>query len=708
MKYSYNWLKDYYKSDKSVEQTGEDLVALGSDVEEILPKDTRVGEPPVEIAGSQVFQTGRSIEAQAFNGASKPHLKNQSRLNLNDSVLELEITPNRGDLLSHFGLARDLTAKAGRLLEKPELELKESSEKTADEIKIKIESDKCSLYLAKIIKGIKIAPSPKWLQDKLLAVGAKPINNVVDATNYIMLDLGHPLHAFDKSKIAGGEIVVKEIDADMEVVTLDGEARELISGMLGIWDGERPVAIAGVMGLKNSEVDQNTTDIALEAAVFDRKSVRKTAKLLNLKTEASARFERGVDGDGVRYAIDKAAKLIAELAGGEILSGIADAGKELRIKNKELRIEYEKINSYANLNLKKEKIDEILTNLGFIIKNDVAEIPAWRHDIAIWQDLAEEIYRINGLEKIPSVPLPEMQKAVAGDYHKKEKIKDYLAEIGLDEAISYTFLSDADVVAAKLDPSDLLEVANPVQDENRYLRNSLIPGLLRAIAKNPSFDDIEFFELGNVFGSSPEIKNEKEPTLSDRQGVERVVESDEWTSLALATSGKSARGASKIVTILSEKLKVKSDKFRIHEIDREELKRFKIKKPFVSVAEVKISDLLSDSKFNDLRLKVSDKKIEYRPISKFPPAKRDLAFVVGGNVFASEIRNLILETSPKAVLVEIFDEFIDKRFGENKKSVAFHVWLQDLNKTLSDNEAEKEISKIVSTLSDKFGAKLRD
>lgn len=793
MKYLFSWLKDYYQTDKTVKQTGEDLVSLGSDVEGVVssrPIDEKViavkivniephpnadrlrlatvsdgkidttlvcGAPNIEIGQVvPMAQIGarlddievkeveiRGIKSAGMLCSEKELALGGDHAGINilpvdiklgtkisdlitlDEVLELEITPNRGDLLSHFGLARDLSAKAGKLLEKPELEFKESDKKASDVIKVEVQSDNCLLYLARVIVGVKIAPSPKWLQTKLIAVGAKPINNVVDATNYIMLDLGHPLHAFDEKKISpachredegrgdldcfsspAGEarndtrrqIIVKEFAEDMEVVTLDGEAREVIAGMLGIWDGKRPVAIAGVMGLANSEVDSETKDIVLEAAVFDRKSIRKTAKLLNLKTEASARFERGVDEDGVKYAIDKAAKMIAELAGGEILSGIADIGKELRItrlqapkrsdggqENKELRIEYEKINSYANLNLKEEKIDKILTNLGFNIKNSVAEIPAWRHDIAIWQDLAEEIYRINGLKKISPEPLSEMQKAKPSDYYKKEKIKDCLAELGLDEAISYTFLSDADVIAAKLDPTDLLEVANPVQDENRYLRNSLIPGLLKAVAKNPSFDDIEFFELGNVFSKT-----------------------DEWTSLAIATSGKSARKSSKIVSILADILGVKGEVFKVYEIDREELKRFKIKKPFVSIAEARVSDLLSGGKFDDLKLLIPDNKIEYRPISKFPPVKRDLAFVVDVKIPALEIKNSILEISPNLVLVEIFDEFINDRFGKDKKSIAFHVWLQNLDKTLSDGEANTEISNIISTLLEKFGAKLRD
>jgi len=769
MKYSYNWLKDYYKADMSAEQTGEDLVLLGSDVEEVSSfppidekiiavkitkitphpnadklrlatiaggeKETTVvcGAPNIEVGQICCFaQVGAKvrdfeIEEAEIRGVKSPGMLLSPReLEISedhrgiyilpedtelgarvgeilgkDQVFDLEITPNRGDLLSHFGLARDLAAKYGQRLEKPVLQNSHAEPGSAskilkqvqddkkvqaqDDIKVTIESPKCSLYLAKVIEKVKIAPSPKWLQDKLIAVGAKPINNIVDVTNYIMLDLGHPLHAFDKSKISDNAIVVKEFSADTDVVTLDGEARTVLPQMLGIWDGERPVAIAGIMGLKNSEVDENTTDIVLEAAVFERKSVRKTAKLLNLKTEASARFERGVDSEGAKYAIDKAAKLIQEIAGGEIRPVVMAENKSVipdSIRN--LKIPYDKINSYANLNLEKKEIDEILENLGFQVESGEAAVPSWRHDIEIWQDLAEEVYRINGLDKIVPLPLREMQKSEPSDYFKKEKIKDYLVELGLDEAISYTFLSDEDVVAAKLDSSDLLEVVNPVQDEIRYLRTSLIPGLLRAISKNPSFDDIEFFELGNIFSKE-----------------------NEWTSLGIATSGKSARKAEEIVDLLCKKFSFNIDAFKIYEINKEELKRFKVKKPAVFIVEAKMTDLFKSAQFDDLSLTISGKKVEYRPISKFPPVKRDLAFVVDEEIPSAEFGATILQVAPEAVLVELFDEFSSDKLGTGKKSLAYHVYLQKLEKTLENSEADEVVLKIVEEIKEKFGAELR-
>jgi len=779
MKYSYNWLKEYLKTDNSIEQIGEDLVSLGSDVDDIssfpqidekiiavkitkiephpnadrlkLPtiydgeKEIQIvcGAPNVEVGQIACFaQVGAKvrdfeIEEADIRGVKSPGMLCSPReLELSqdhrgihilpedtklgakvkdilggDSVLDLEITPNRGDLLSHFGLARDLSAKYGKKLEKPELhpvrdsrrqdaggegEAFDGSASISNGVKVEIKSEKCSLYMARVIKNVKIAPSPQWLVDRLIAVGAKPINNVVDVTNYIMLDLGHPLHAFDKAKIEGDQIIVKEIDTEMDVVTLDGEARAVLPEMLCIWDLNRPVAVAGVMGLGNSEVDDETTDIVLEAAVFDRKSIRKTAKLLNLRSEASARFERGIDDAGTEYAINKAANMIAEIAGGEVV-GEAVSCQPSAFSQPQITIEYDKINAYADLDLENNEIDEILQNLGFETQDGKATIPSWRHDIEIWQDLAEEVYRINGIEKIKQDALPEIEKPAPSDYYRKEAIKDYLVEQGLDETISYTFLSEADVAAAKIDTSDLLELANPVQEENRYLRNSLIPGLLKAVAKNPSFDDIEIFEIGSVFS-----KNE------------------EWFSLGIVTSGKSARKVEKIIDQLCEKFSFDRNLFSIYEIPQEDLKRFKIKKPSVSIAQADIRELLKEGNFQDLDLKIKKDMNDYRPISKYPPVKRDLAFLVKSDVsqvparnassiadVGGAIRNSILETSPKAILVELFDEFESDKLGVGMKSVAFHVWLEDIDKTLSDSEADEQISKIISVLKEKFEAEIR-
>jgi len=750
MKYLLSWLNDYYKTEKTAQEICDLITRLGSESEsqtlapgvdenvvsarvlEVKPHPNAdrlkiakisTGEEEIElVCGAPNLEPGQcvayarpgakikggKVEKATIRGVESPGMLLSERelgtgsdhsgikiLDQNtqlgcpllpkvsgDVVFEAEITPNRGDLASHFGLARDLNAAEFKKIEKTELKLAESKELAEKELKVELKSDECPLYLARKVVGVKIASSPDWLKTRLELLGVKPINNVVDVTNYIMLDLGHPLHGFDAKKIAGNKIIVRNLEKNEEVVTLDGAARELIEGMMVIADAERPIALAGVMGLKNSEIDDETTDVIIEAAIFDRKSIRKTAKLLGLVTEASFRFERGVDDGGVEYAINKAAKMMQEVAGGKILKGVVKAGQQ-RAQGVQ-KIEYEKIGKLVGQEYDKARVDEILASLGFEIEGGKAKIPSWRHDIEFWQDLAEEVARLDGLEKIKPEGLSQAKGKVSqSDWHKKEAIKDFLTSLGLAEALNYSFLSEAEISAAKLKAEDLLEVANPVQEENRYLRNSLIPRLLESIARNPSFDDIELFEIGNIFSKT-----------------------QEKTNLAIATAGK-GRKASKIVEILSEKLKVESEKFNFYEIPRDELNRFKIRKPSVSIAEADLGQILSQAKFAKLEVRQPAEEVKYRSVSSFPSVSRDLAFVISQDVTLEQVKDAILDTSGRVVLAEPFDEFEDPRFGEGKKSVAFHIYLQAEDKTLSDKEADNEIKKIVSALEEKFEAKLR-
>jgi phenylalanyl-tRNA synthetase beta chain len=759
MKYLKSWVEDYWKTEKSGDEIAKILSALGSETESVNlapivdenvvvarvlevkphPNADRLkivkiteGESEIEVvcgapnvAEGQCVAYARpgakiasgKVEKANIRGVESPGMLLSERelgigndhtgikvLDENISagspvlkhlqgeiIFEADITPNRGDLLSHFGLARDMSAyefsskvsqrrpaygMGGQAsgLEKPRVNVPEAHERADQEISVEIKTKNCPLYLARKVSGVKIGPSPDWLVKRLEAIGISSINNVVDVTNYIMLDLGHPLHAFDARKIAGDKIIVRDLEKNEEVVTLDGGARELIEGMMVIADEKLPIAVAGVMGLKNSEIDDSTLDVVIEAAVFDRKSIRKTAKLLGLVTEASYRFERGVDDASAEYALDKAAKMIREMAGGKILKGVVQAGKLSAISYQP--IEYERISKLIGVEYSKEKIDQILELLGFKIKNGQAIIPSWRHDISSWQDLAEEVARIDGIVKIKPEKLSGAKTEIEeSDWHKKEAVKDFLVSLGLNEALNYTFLSEEDVKAAKLKAGDLIEVANPIQEENRYLRNSLVPGLLKSISRNPSFDIVEFFEIGNVF----------------------------------STAGKGTRDAKQIANELLEKFGIEKDVWSVYQIDRDELSRFKIRKPSVSIAEADLTKIfpvvVSSSPVIASEAKQSE--ISYRPVSSFPSANRDLAFVVDAKTSLLEIRNLILEISPLAVLVEPFDEFKDPRFGKGKKSVAFHIYLQSQDKTLSDKEADDEIEKIVKSLEKKFSAQLR-
>jgi phenylalanyl-tRNA synthetase beta chain len=599
-----------------------------------------------------------------------------------DAIFDLEITPNRGDCLSHVGMARELSAVLDKKLD---LDIPKIDDKDSDFLIEILSPEKCPRYCGITISDIKIGPSPDWLVKKIEAMDGKSINNLVDITNYIMFDLGQPLHAFDAKKISDNNIVVREAKKDEEFITLDNEKRILSEEMLVIADPEKAVALAGVMGGLNSEVDDNTTSIILESAEFNPVNIRQTAKKLGLATEASYRFERGIDPEMTEKALDKATSLIVELCGGKI------TGKKTNIastyENTWVPFELERINNLLGTDIKEADAKKYLENLGFVLKDNMVQAPSWRHDVTIWQDLAEEIGRIFDLNNIAKVETPKTEKPKSGIYHFKEHMKDVLVEAGFSEVNTYSFLSEADLEALKLDKTDLLEVANPVQPENKYLRKFLLPSLLKAVAKNPIFDPVLIFEIGNVFTTSSEEAH-----------------------LALASSGKNAKKEiESAISNLKDKLKLDLD-IQVNELSRDDLLKFKIKKPVTYTFEIKIDDINKNSKINkdNIELTLSDKQIHYRAVSKYPSITRDVAFIVDASVEADKITNLIYEESELINRVELFDEFASDKFGEDKKNVAYHIYLQAESKTLTDKEAEEIVEKIISSIEKAFEAKIRD
>jgi len=602
-----------------------------------------------------------------------------------DTVIELDITANRGDCLSHLGVAREIAAFENISTKREPIALsKTETAHSSTKISVEITSpDLCLQYLSRVITGVKIGPSPKWMQDRLIACGAKPINNVVDVTNYILLDLGHPMHAFDWKKIKDSKIIIRRAKKNEDIVTLDGELRRLNPDMLVIADSEKSLAVAGIMGGKNSEVDESTEIIVMEAAQFDRKSIRSTAKSLNLSTEASYRFERGVDSGAIEYAINKAADLIVQTAGGKVLQGIVQSGE--KPSKIELQIEHEKICRLLGEEIDSEQINHILRHLGFVVNGNAVTVPLWRHDVSIWQDLAEEVGRIVGYDKIKPLALTKTNSAEKTFYYFVENIKDSLVSAGYSETMNYPFLSDADVIAARLKPENLLEVANPMQSENKYLRNSLIPGLLKNIAKNPSFDPVQIFEVGHVFSKTAES-----------------------TNIAVATAGKTSddhlKAVDRIIAELGGKESVKMSEFL-----RDDLHQYKIKKPVVWISEINLSKISAGAKIDQgLALKINKNAVVYRGVSKYPAVTRDLAFIVDKKIDAAKVSETIYTISEMINRVELFDEFASDKFGVGKKNIAYHISLQSKDRTLNDQEAEEVIKKIVKNIESSFLAKLRN
>ena len=602
-----------------------------------------------------------------------------------DAVFELEITPNRGDCLSHIGIAREIGALLDVSVSRTPIALEMNGTNIKDKLSIEITDEQlCPQYMARIIEDIKIGPSPKWLQERLSKLGLKPINNIVDVTNYIMFDLGQPLHAFDAEKIEGKEIVIRKGKVNETITTLDGVERKVSDDIL-ITDAKKTIAIAGVMGGQNSEITESTTTIILESAEFNRKNIRKTAKKLGLVTEASYRFERGIDSSSVEYALNKAAKLINEIAGGQILSGVAASGK--RPLNKTLDIPHNKINNFVGVSLPESEINHLLKKLDFNIKNNTCIVPLWRHDIEIWQDLAEEVARMYGYGKIKPLAIVKEKAPKKSEYFYKEALKDELVSCGFIEVLNYPYLSERDIKSIGLNTKKLLEIANPIQPENKFLRNSLTPGLIKSVAKNPAIDPVLLFEIGKVFSKD-----------------------NETSKLGIIASGKNSdKLIKKAIDKLSIRFKINQKDLQILALSQQEMLKFKVRKPVAQIIEVDLDMIIRKMKASDadLNIKISNKKITYRPISKFPVVARDLAFIVDKDLVFGKIEEAIQETSEFVNRVELFDEFASDKFGVNKKNLAYHIYLQHPEKTMTDKEAEEIIKKIITDIESKFNAKLR-
>ena len=603
-----------------------------------------------------------------------------------ETVFDISITPNRGDWLSHFGVARELGAFTKKTIAKTPISLKQSANDVKESLSLEVKNTrKCSQYYARLIKGVRIGNSPEWLRNRLEASGIRSINNVVDVTNYILLDLGHPLHAFDYQKIDGKIISVRSAENNEKIQTLDGVVRELNKDDLIIADKRHPIAIAGVMGGLASEVTEKTTQIVLEAAVFDSISVRKTSKRLKLQSEANYRFERGVDEGDTQYAIDKAAKLISEVAGGAISQGILKNVNSS--ERKSVNLDYNKINALLGTNIPDDKIRYYLKSLGFETEKERVLVPLWRHDVSIIEDLAEEIGRLFGYDNIDIVKPTSATPPKRSQYYRKQFIKNIIIQNGFSETISYPYLSHKDIELLGINKSSLLEVVNPLQEENKFLRISLIPNLIKAIAKNPAFDPVLLFEISHIY-----------------------TKDDEQTALALVSSGKDSKIIlEEALTNIEKNLDISFNK-KIVEFPREQLVKFKVKKPAVYTFETNIDNLLKKVNIDEKRLeiRIEDRQTIYRPISKYPMMTRDIAFIVDKNIDAKSISQTIIAEADLINRVELFDEFVSDKFGLGKKNVAYHLYLQHADRTLTDDEADKVVKSVVRKIESLYNATLRD
>jgi len=431
-------------------------------------------------------------------------------LNMNDVIIDIAITPNRPDALSHIGVARDIAAIFDRSLKLPELKLDEDKKSSADFASIEIvDSEKCPRYVGKVVTGVKIQESPAWFKTRLTNIGLRPINNVVDVTNYVQYEIGQPLHSFDLNRLGEKKIIVRQAGADKKFTTLDSKERELRSEDLMICDADKPVAIAGVMGGENSEVYPDTKDILIESAYFNPSSIRKTSKLLGLSTDSSYRFERGTDPENTVWAAKRAAQLIAEFSGGKIAKGEIDIYPN-PVEKTNLELRFKRVDRILGITVKPKEVVSILSKLGFGILNETdkvvkVEVPTYRPDVEREIDLIEEVARIYGYEKIPSIEKISMALEKKIDQSEFDgNLRHSLTALGFQEIVTNSLFNES--VAESFGKS--VSVMNPKTIEMSNLRPSLVPGMLTAISKNIKVreNNLTFFEIGKIFIKKTESK----------------------------------------------------------------------------------------------------------------------------------------------------------------------------------------------------------
>lgn len=644
-------------------------------------------------------------------------------LDYDDYILTFELTPNRADSMSAIGLARDLAALASTKVRKPQFNLVQSSEKASDHVKVSIEdAHGCPRYAARVIRNIKVAPSPWWVKKKLLMSGIRPISNIVDATNYVMLETGHPLHAFDLDRFGSHEVVVRSANDNEKFTTLDGKEHELTSEVLLITNGKAPVAVGGVMGGLNSEVEENTTNVLLEAAYFNPSIIRKGRKRLGIVSESSTRFEKGADPNGIPYAIDRAAYLFQQLCGGEVLQGIVDSYPK-HIEPVKVTLRPQRCNYVLGTDFSGNRMKQILADLEFGIEgSDTLEVtvPTFRPDVEREIDLIEEIARIEGYDAIPDAVTnigPLFTPTNVEDVFNDE-VRRILTGAGFDEIVGHGLVDSR--MAELLNPEiPRLRIVNPVSEDLDIIRNSLVTTALTVISHNISHRNLNLrlFEVGKAYfppdangnwheekrvllaitGSTPNGWREQPRAFDfyDLTGaLTQLVEHFRWPQLRFEPVKVSFLEEDISFTLLLDG----RDVGVIGRIVPSVLSKADIKQP-VYVAEVVVEHLIS----------ISQPRLEFTSLPLYPAAPRDLAVVVNSEVWAVDLVNSIRQAAGAlAESVQLFDLYTGQQIEQGKKSIAIAVTYRSREGSLSSGEIDELQQKVINMLKRNFNAEIRD
>lgn len=646
-------------------------------------------------------------------------------LGLDDEILELSLTPNRSDALSMLGVAYEVAAILGRDVKWPTVEGEEVSEQAADYIAVKVEAKEDNpLYIAKIVKDVKIGPSPLWMQTRLMAAGIRPHNNVVDITNYILLEYGQPLHAFDYDRLGSKELVIRRANDVEKIITLDDAERTLHPDHLVITNGTEPVAIAGVMGGAHSEVREDTTTVIIEAAYFAGTVVRKASKDHGLRSESSARFEKGVDPARVREAGERAAQLMALYAGGTILAGSVEYN-DIKSEPAIIAITLAKINTSLGTNISVAEVNDIFTRLKFDVAVEgetfTVTVPTRRGDITIEADLVEEVARLYGYDNIPStLPIGSTTPGALTDYQQKRRqVRRTLEGAGLYQATTYSLTSAEKAAQFALEARESIHLSMPMSEERSQLRLSIVPQLLEVVKYNNArqTDAVALYEIGSVF-----LKQDGEQLPQEKEHVAVAItglwEANVWQGEKKAVDFFVAKG---VLEALFDTLGVTSQiDYRqaqikdmhpgrtaevllngdvigfigqVHptvqkELDIKETYVFEVS--FKALAEAEVAP------------------IAYQLIPRFPSITRDIALVVDSATKAGDIQKIIVEAGgPLLKEVSVFDLYEGDKMEEGKKSIAYSLKYFDPERTLTDEDMTKAHDKVLVAVKEKAGADLR-
>ena len=681
MEFSYKWLKRYIKTELGPEKIAEIFTEQGLTVD--------------------------SLEER--NG---------------DFVFDIDITTNRPDAMNYLGLAREIAASGYGEILYPSIDVKEDSScKTSDFVSVEIEDTRCKRYVAKVVKGVKIGPSPDWMVELLESVGIRSINNVVDITNFVLWEMGHPLHAFDYRFIEGKKIIIRSAKEGEKFTTLDGVERELNPSDLLIADAKRGIALAGIMGGKNSEIREDTTDVVIESAYFDPATIRKTSKRLALHTDSSYRFERGADIEILEKAANRAAQLIVEYAGGTLCSETIDVYVE-KYEPKRIRLHLSNVKRILGKGIEVGFIKKTLKNLGFDLVNEGDDfldylVPSYRVDVWREIDLIEEIARMYGYNNFDStLPLIVTPGKTKSERDKTiSVINEEMLKAGFYEAISYSFCSKNDNLVINPAVKNMVEISNPLSETMSVMRTSVFASLFYPFAKNVNYGnrDARLYEIGKTYVKKDELAKEEEFVSAIAVLGEH---NKNWNGKADYVDFYLLKG---IIEEICNRVTGKSPDFEevdwpcfeegkgavvkldgkdvgvLGEFSEKVLKHYEIDFPAVGF-ELGIERLIS----------CGLKEFKFKPFSLFPKVERDSAFLIDKTVRFADIENVIKSLNiPYLIDFKLFDRYEGKGIPKGKVSIALNFVFQAEDRTLNSEEVNQLHEKIIKEIIEKFGAELR-